>query len=167
MLKLWRHDGIIYLQTRGLHMLKLNKVENPKNKFFIQYNVCHTDVNENDRWMTMPAYELSGIEDFDDLTMFIGFFNAVKDEIIKSRTGYGYSGDSIDFETLAEDHDIQNVEWCRGDGISFEKNGKEFFIDVGTDIGMPTEDGHFLCGIDIELITYFDKDGIEYIVEEN
>ena len=47
------------------------------------------------------------------------------------------------------------------------KDGKEFFIDVGTDLGMPTEDGRFMCGIDIKLITYFDNDGIEYIVEEN
>ena len=59
------------------------------------------------------------------------------------------------------------MEWIQNDGIVVVHNGKEFFVDVGTDLGMPTEDGHFICGIAINQITYFDKNGIEYVVEDN
>lgn len=148
-------------------MLTLKKVEHPKNQFCIQYKTCHTDVNERDIWNSLPPYVLSGVESLADLGSFLECFKAVKDEITKSRTGYGYPGNDIDFETLAEENGCEKMEWYQDDGVMVIKDGKEFFIDVGTDLGMPTEDGRFMCGIDIELITYFDNDGIEYIVEES
>ena len=45
------------------------------------------------------------------------------------------------------------------------KDRKEFFIDVDTDLGMPTEDGRFICVIEIKFITYFDENGIEHRVD--
>lgn len=148
-------------------MLVLKKIEHPKNQYYIQYKTCHTDVNGRDIWSTLPPYVLSGVETMNDLSSFLECLKVIKDEITKSRTGYGYSGNDIDFETLAENANCEKMEWYQGDGVMVIKDGKEFFIDVGTDFGMPTENGRFICGIDIELLTYFDNDGIEYIVEES
>lgn len=145
--------------------MKLNKIIVPKNKFYIQYSVSHTDVNERDSWITLPFYELTGVEDFKDLEIFIECFKAVAAEIDKSRQGYGYQVNYIDFDKVAENLDCEKVEWMSGDGVLIVKGNKEFFIDVCVDIGMPTEDGYFVSGIVIGMITYFDKDGIEYIVE--
>lgn len=153
------------VQLRGLNMLTLKKIEQPKNQFCIQYKTCHTDIHEHDIWMTLPPYIITGVENLDDLSSFLECFKVIQTEITKSRTGYGYAGNDIDFETLADEAGCEKMEWYQDDGVMVIKDGKEFFIDVGTDIGMPTEDGRFMCGIDIEVITYFDQDGIEHIVE--
>lgn len=153
------------VQLRGLNMLTLKKIEQPKNQFCIQYKTCHTDIHEHDIWMTLSPYIITGVENLDDLSSFLECFKVVQAEITKSRTGYGYAGNDIDFETLADEAGCEKMEWYQDDGVMVIKDGKEFFIDVGTDIGMPTEDGRFMCGIDIEVITYFDQDGIEHIVE--
>lgn len=146
-------------------MLTLKKIEQPTNKFCIQYKTCHTNINEHDVWITLPPYILTGVDTLDDLSSFLECFKAVKAEIDKSRSGYGYPGESIDFEKLAEDNGCEKMELYQNDGVMVIKNGKEFFIDVGTDLGMPTEDGRFICGIDIKFITYFDENGIEHRVE--
>lgn len=146
-------------------MLKLNKVVQPTNQFILQYMTCHTNANEQDVWISLVPYVLDEVSNFDDIIIFLECFKVIKEEIDKSRTGYGYPAEPIDFETLAEDNGCEKMELYQNDGVMVIKNGKEFFIDVGTDLGMPTEDGRFICGIEIKFINYFDENGIEHRVE--
>lgn len=150
---------------RGLSMLKLNKVVKPTNQFILQYMTCHTNANEQDIWISLVPYVLDEVSNFDDIIIFLECFKVIKEEIDKSRTGYGYPAESIDFETLAEDNGFDKIEWHQDMGVSIFKNGKEYFISVDTDLGMPTEDGHFLAGISIEVLSYFDQNGIEYTID--
>ena len=78
--------------------------------------------------MTLPPYILSGIENFDDLSLFLECFKVVKDEITKSRTGYGYPGNDIDFETLAQNADCEKMEWYQNDGAWLLKMEKSSLL---------------------------------------
>lgn len=145
-------------------MLKFTPVECLKNEFVLNYSTCYTDVNERDAWNYAEPLIIDSVKTEEDLKSYLECFDIVKTEIDKSRTGYGYQGEYIDFEKYVEEGKYDKVEWRQGEGVSFIKDDKEHFIFVDDDDGMPTEDGHFLQGIKLEHISYFNEHGLEHYV---
>ena len=151
-------------------MMKLTEIERPKNIFALTYYVCNTNVDEGDNWSLVSKEKIEAvIETEDDLRFFLKCFGIAKKEIDLSRTGYGYPSEDIDFEKYTDEEEFDDpfdkVEILSQEGVSFIKNGKEFFVCVGYDFGMPTEDGHFFQGLKFDSVTYFDNNGVEFLVE--
>lgn len=145
-------------------MLKLTPIDSVKNKFVLNYSVCHTGNNDRNFWMPADSFILHDIENEDDLKEYLECFDIVKSEVDQARMGHGTAAEYIDFGKYVDSGQYDKVEWTHAEGVSFIKNGKEYFIDIEDDIGMPTEDGHFLQGIRLDYIGYFDENGIEHYV---
>jgi len=145
-------------------MLKLTPVGSITNKFTFNYSVCHTGNNDRDFWVGSDSFILHDIENENDLKEYLECFDIVKNEVDQARSGLGIPAENIDFDKYVDSGQYEKVEWTHAEGVSFIKNGKEYFINIEDDIGMPTEDGHFLQGIRLDYIGYFDENGIEHYV---
>lgn len=146
-------------------MLKLTPVDTVKNTYVLYYQAAHTDVYERDIWLHDANICLMNVENEEDLKIYLRCFNITKEKVDESRKGRGEPAEYIGFDEYIESEEFESVEWLSDEGFVFTKNGREFFVPAGTDMGMPREDGHFTHAINLSYITYFDENGQEFVVE--
>lgn len=139
--------------------------------FYLEYLTFHTDAYERDMGFENPLLFVSSVSNLDQLADFYRCFKFVEDIVMKiGRVGNGLQGEYLPFERIVEEDEDQEsgvgqVEWDSGVGVLFTmKDGTEHFVHVSNDIGMPTEDGNFLEGLQFINFTYVDEQGNEFLV---